>query len=161
MTIAVGARLPDVTFLLPSADGPVAKTTADLFSGKTVALFGVPGAFTPTCHRNHLPGFIDKASDFKTKGVDAIYCTSVNDPFVMKAWGEATGATGAVEMLADGAGAFAKAIGLSVDLSERGFGLRSQRYSMLVKDGVVTSLNIEEKPGAAEISGADALLAKI
>ncbi len=161
MTIAIGERLPNVTFHVATADGPAPKTTDELFKGKTIALFGVPGAFTPTCHRNHLPGFVAKGEAIKAKGVDAIYCTSVNDAFVMKAWGDASGATGAVEMLADGSGAFAKGIGLSLDLSERGLGLRSQRYSMIVKDGVVTALNIEETPGTAEVSGAEALYAML
>ncbi|MBV8840272.1 MAG: peroxiredoxin, partial [Alphaproteobacteria bacterium] len=118
----------------------------------------VPGAFTPTCHKNHLPGFVKSADAITAKGVDAIAVTGVNDVFVMNAWKKETGADGKIEFLADGAGAFAKAIGLSLDLSERGLGLRSQRYSMLVEDGVVKSLNIEDTPGKADISGAENLL---
>ena len=158
MTIKVGDRLPEATFRVPTSDGPVPKTTTELFAGKTIAMFAVPGAFTPTCHRNHMPGFVTNAETIKAKGVDAIYCVSVNDPFVMKAWAESTGAPGKVEVLSDGGAEFTKAIGLEIDLSGGGMGIRSKRYSMLVKDGVVTSLNIEETPGKAELSGAEALL---
>jgi len=158
MAIKVGDRLPNTTFTTMTADGPKPQTTDDIFKGKKVVLFAVPGAFTPTCHKNHLPGFLTNADKIKAKGVDTIAVTGVNDVFVMNAWKKDTGADGKIEFLADGAGAFAKAIGLSLDLSERGLGLRSQRYSMLVEDGVVKSLNIEDAPGKADISGDENLL---
>jgi len=158
MSIKVGDRLPNATFTTMTADGPKPQTTDDIFKGKKVVLFAVPGAFTPTCHKNHLPGFLTNADKIKGKGIDTIAVTGVNDVFVMDAWKKSTGADGKIEFLADGAGAFAKAIGLSLDLSERGLGLRSQRYSMLVEDGVVKSLNIEDAPGKADISGAENLL---
>jgi peroxiredoxin len=132
-------------------------TSDELFKGKKVVLFAVPGAFTPTCHKNHLPGFVKNAAAIKAKGVDTIAVTGVNDVFVMDAWKKQTGGD-AIEFLADGSGNWAKAMGLSLDLSERGLGLRSQRYSMVVEDGVVKALNVEEGPGKAEISGADNLL---
>jgi glutaredoxin/glutathione-dependent peroxiredoxin len=157
MTIQVGDRLPQVTFRVMTADGPAPKTTDDLFKGRKVVLVGVPGAFTPTCHRNHLPGYVLKAAEIKAKGVDAIAVTSVNDVFVMDAWSKASGGDG-IEFLADGNGDFAKALGLSLDRSGFGLGIRSQRYSMVVDDGVVQSLNLEEAPSSAEVSGAEALL---
>ena len=140
MTIAVGESLPNVTLTLVTPDGPKPVATKDYFAGKTVVLFGLPGAFTPTCHKNHLPGFVANEAAFKAKGVDAIAMTSVNDPFVSAAWSEASGAGGRVDFLADGSALFAKALGLDLDLTERGMGLRSKRYSMLVKDGVVKEL---------------------
>ena len=158
MAIKVGDRLPNATFTTMTADGPKPQTTDDIFKGKKVVLFAVPGAFTPTCHKNHLPGFLQNADKIKAKGIDTIAVTGVNDVFVMDAWKKSTGADGKIEFLADGAAAFAKAIGLSLDLSERGLGMRSQRYSMLVEDGVVKSLNIEDAPGKADISGAENLL---
>ena len=158
MMIKVGERLPEATFTVPAADGPHTRTTGEIFKGRKVILFGVPGAFTPTCHRNHLPGFLAHSMDFKNKGIDEICVTSVNDVFVMQAWEKEVAADGRIAFLSDGSGKFAKAIGLSVDLSERNLGIRSQRYSMLVDDGVVTKLNIEETPGKAELSGAEALL---
>lgn len=161
MTIQVGDKLPEATFRIMTADGPGARTTAEIFAGKTVVLFAVPGAFTPTCHKNHMPGFVTHAEAIKAKGVDAIYATSTNDVFVLDAWQKASGAEGKVGILADGSGDFAKAIGLSVDLSAAGLGLRSRRYAMVVKDGVVTALNVEETPGKAEASSADALLAQL
>ena len=161
MTIAVGESLPNVTLMLVTADGPKPVATKDYFGGKTVVLFGLPGAFTPTCHKNHLPGFIAQESAFKAKGVDAIAMTSVNDPFVLSAWSGATGAGGHIDFLADGSAAFAKAVGLDLDLTERGMGVRSTRYSMLVKDGVVKELNIEPNPGVADLSGAAHILAQI
>jgi peroxiredoxin len=161
MTIKVGDSLPDAVFTVNTADGPQPRTTAEIFKGRKVILFGVPGAFTPTCHRNHLPGFLAHSMDFKNKGVDEICVTSVNDIFVMNAWEKDTAADGRIKFLSDGSGKFAKAIGLSADMSERNFGLRSQRYSMLVDDGVVQKLNIEETPGKAELSGAEALLGQM
>ncbi len=161
MTINVGDRLPDATLRLLTPDGPKPVEVKDYFAGKTVVLFGLPGAFTPTCHRNHLPGFIANEAAFKAKGVDTIAMTAVNDHHVLKAWAEATGARGHVDFLADGAGAFAKALGLDVDLSASGLGLRSKRYSMLVVDGVVKELNIEPNTGQADVSGAAHILTQI
>jgi len=160
MTIKVGDRLPEATFMEMTGDGPGPVSTADVFAGKTVALFAVPGAYTPTCSARHLPGFIDKQSEFTGKGVDTIVCTSVNDVFVMAAWGKAAGAEGSVRMLADGNGAFAQATGLDMDASGFGMGQRSQRYSMLVKDGVVSALNVEQG-GDFEVSSADYMLGQI
>lgn len=161
MTIQVGDHLPQATFRVMTADGPAAKTTDDLFKGRKVVLFAVPGAFTPTCHRNHLPGFVERAAEIKAKGVDAILVTAVNDIFVMDAWAKASDAAGSIEFLSDGNGDFAKAIGLSMDGSGFGLGIRSQRYSMLVEDGVVQALNVEEAAGKAELSGAEAMLAQL
>ncbi|MEI8145189.1 MAG: peroxiredoxin [Alphaproteobacteria bacterium] len=158
MTIKIGDRLPDATFRTMTADGPAPKTTEEVFAGKTVVLFAVPGAFTPTCHKNHLPGFVAKADEIMAKGVSAIYATSVNDVFVMDAWQKASGAAGKVGMLADGNGDFAKAVGLDNDSSAFGMGIRSKRYAMIVKDRVVTSLAVEDAPGKADVSGAEALL---
>jgi peroxiredoxin len=159
--IKVGDRLPSAKFKVMTAEGPAEKTTDDIFKGKKVVLFAVPGAFTPTCHRNHLPGFLNKADTIKAKGVNTIAVTGVNDVFVMDAWKKSTGAEGKIEFLADGSADFAKAIGLSLDASAGGLGIRSKRYSMLVDDGVVKSLNIEEAPGKAEVSGADNLLKQL
>ena len=161
MTIQVGDSLPQATFRVMTADGPAAKTTDDLFKGRKVVLFAVPGAFTPTCHRNHLPGFVSRGAEIKAKGVDAILVTAVNDIFVMDAWAKATDVAGSIEFLSDGNGDFAKAIGLSMDGSGFGLGIRSQRYSMLVEDGVVQALNVEEAAGKAELSGAEAMLAQL
>ena len=161
MTIAVGDSLPQATFRVMTADGPAAKTTDDVFKGRKVVLFAVPGAFTPTCHKNHLPGFITHADQIKAKGVDAIAVTGVNDVFVMDAWAKASGGQGRIEFLADGNGDFAKALGLSMDGSGFGLGTRSKRYSMLVESGVVKSLNIEDTPGKADVSGAAALLKQL
>ena len=158
MAIKVGDRLPSTTFMTMTADGPKPQSTDDIFKGKKVVLFAVPGAFTPTCHKNHLPGFLTNADKIKAKGIDTIAVTGVNDVFVMDAWKKNTAAEGKIEFLADGSAAFAKAIGLSVDLGERGLGTRSQRYAMVVEDGVVKTLNIEEAPGKAEVSGAENLL---
>jgi peroxiredoxin len=158
MAIKVGDRLPNATFMTMTADGPKPQTTDEIFKGKKVVLFAVPGAFTPTCHKNHLPGFVTNADKIKGKGVDAIAVTGVNDVFVMDAWKKATGAEGKIEFLADGSANFAKALGLSVDLGERGLGTRSQRYCMVVEDGVVKTLNVEDAPGKADISGAENLL---
>lgn len=160
MAITVGEALPEATFMEMTADGPQPRTTAEVFSGKTVALFAVPGAFTPTCSAKHLPGFIEQAEALAGKGVDEIVCTSVNDVFVMGAWGDSAGASGKVRMLADGNGAFAQALGLGLDASGFGMGQRSQRYSMLVKDGQVEQLNVEDGPGF-EVSSADYMLARL
>ena len=161
MTIKVGERLPNATLRLVTPDGPKPVETKDYFAGKTVVLFGLPGAFTPTCHKNHLPGFIVNEARFKAKGVDKIAMTAVNDHHVLKAWADATGATGHVDFLADGNGDFAKAIALDLDLSAGGLGLRSKRYSMLVVDGVVKLLNVEPDAGKVDFSGAQDLLAEI
>lgn len=160
MTIKVGDRLPAVTLTAATAEGPRPLSTDDIFKGKTVALFAVPGAFTPTCSAKHLPGFKEKASDIKAKGVDTIACLSVNDAFVMKAWGENQGVGDDILMLADGNGDFTKAVGLELDGSKFGMGPRSQRYSMIVADGVVKELNVEEG-GEFRVSAADYLLAQL
>jgi len=157
MAIKVGDRVPNATFTVMTAEGPKPKTSDEIFKGKKVVLFAVPGAFTPTCHKNHLPGFVKNAGAIKAKGVDAIAVTGVNDVFVMDAWKKASGGD-AIEFLADGSANFAKAIGLTADLTERGLGVRSQRYAMVVQDGVVKTLNVEDAPGKAEISGADNLM---
>jgi peroxiredoxin len=158
MAIKVGDRLPNVTFRIPGEDGPVVKTTSELFAGKKAVLFAVPGAFTPTCHKNHLPGYLAKADALKAKGIGAIMVTAVNDPFVMEAWAKASGADGKITFLADGNGEFAKAVGLDLDASPFGLGLRSKRYAMVVDDGVVSVLAVEDTPSKAEMSGAEALL---
>ena len=160
MNIKVGDKLPDVTFLEATANGPQPRTTADIFDGKTVALFAVPGAFTPTCSAKHLPSFRDHADALKDKGVDEIVCTSVNDAFVMGEWARAENVGETMRMLADGNGTFAKAMGLELDASGFGMGPRSQRYSMLVENGVVKQLNIEEG-GAFEVSSGDYLLSQL
>jgi glutaredoxin/glutathione-dependent peroxiredoxin len=157
MAIKVGDRVPNGTFTVMTADGPKAKTADELFKGKKVVLFAVPGAFTPTCHKNHLPSFVKNAAAIKAKGIDTIAVTGVNDVFVMDAWKKASGSD-SIDFLADGSGNWAKALGMTLDLSERGLGVRSQRYAMIVDDGVVKTLNIEDAPGKADISGADNLL---
>ncbi len=161
MAIKVGDRLPNAKFRVMTADGPGWKTTDEVFKGKKVVLFAVPGAFTPTCHKNHLPGFLQNAGAIKAKGIDTIAVTGVNDVFVMDAWKKATGAEGKIEFLADGNGEFAKAIDMTLDGSGNGLGLRSKRYAMVVEDGVVKKLNIEDSPGKAEISSAGALLTQM
>jgi peroxiredoxin len=161
MTIKVGDRLPDAKFTVMGANGPEPKTVKDVFAGKKVALFAVPGAYTPTCTKSHLPGFVDRVGELKGKGIDAIACTAVNDIFVLTNWAKDTGATGKIEMLADGSGDFAKAIGLDLDLSGFGLGLRSKRYAMLVDDGVVKVLNVEDNPPVAEKSSAANLCSMI
>ncbi|MEE2525300.1 peroxiredoxin [Hyphobacterium sp. HN65] len=160
MTIAKGDKLPDVKFGKMTADGPTQVSTGDIFTGKTVALFAVPGAFTPTCSAKHLPGFVEKADELRAKGVDTIACVSVNDVFVMNAWGKDQGVGEDIVMLADGNGDFAKATGLMMDGSGFGMGLRSQRFSMLVKDGVVEILNTEE-PGDFRNSSAEHMLSQL
>ena len=161
MPIKVGDRLPpDIKFRVMGPEGPAVKTVEDVFKGKKVVLFAVPGAFTPTCHKNHLPGFVRNADAIKAKGVDTIAVTAVNDGFVMNEWKKQSGAD-AIEFLADGNADFAKAIDMTLDGSANGLGIRSKRYSMLVEDGVVKSLNVEEAPGKADVSGADALLKQL
>ena len=156
MTIQVGDRLPDAPLSIATADGPKPTTSSEFFAGKRVALFAVPGAFTPTCSARHLPSYVDKAQDLKGKGVDEIACISVNDPFVMAAWNERDGSPD-ITMIADGNGAFADAVGLVMDGSKFGMGKRSQRYSMLVNDGVVEQLNVEQ-PGEYRASSAEHML---
>jgi peroxiredoxin len=158
MAIQIGDRLPQTTFRMMGPDGPVAKTTDDVFKDRKVVLIAVPGAFTPTCHRNHLPGYVTKAAEIRAKGVDAIAVTAVNDVFVMDAWSKASGAGDSVEFLADGNGDFAKALGLTLDGSGFGLGTRSQRYSMVVEDGVVGAINVEDSPSKADVSGVENLL---
>ena len=159
MTISVGDRLPDVPLAIATPDGPQPTTSGEFFRGKKVALFAVPGAFTPTCSVRHLPSFVDKAGELKSKGIDEIVGISVNDPFVMAAWNKSDGSED-ITMLADGNGDFAEAVGLTMDGSKFGMGKRSQRYSMVVNDGVVEQLNVEA-PGAYEASSAEHLLEQI
>ena len=156
MTISVGDRIPDAPLAIATPDGPQPTSSSEYFKGKKVALFAVPGAFTPTCSARHLPSFVEKAGELKSKGIDEIACVSVNDAFVMAAWGRADGSED-ITMLADGNGAFADALGLAMDGSKFGMGKRSQRYSMIVNDGVVEQLNVEA-PGEYQASSAEQLL---
>jgi peroxiredoxin len=160
MAIQVGDTLPEGRFTVMNADGPGSDSIDDLFGGKKVVLFSVPGAFTPTCSKDHLPGFIEQADALKAKGVDAIACMAVNDIFVMDAWGKQSGAEGKVAMLADGSGAYAKALGLELDLSDRGLGVRSMRFALVIDDKTVTQAFIEEG-GAFEVSSAENVLANL
>lgn len=161
MTIAIGDKMPAATLKEKTADGVSDIDIGDFLKGRTIVLFAVPGAFTPTCSLNHLPGFLENRDAFYAKGVEEIAVVAVNDHHVMNAWAKASGGEGKIRFLADGNGDFAKALGLEADLSAGGLGLRSRRYSMLVKDGVVTQLNIEDKPGNAETSGAATLLGQL
>lgn len=160
MTITVGDKIPSATLMQMRDSAPRAIKTDELFSGKKVVLFALPGAFTPTCSAKHLPGFIQHAAAFAEKGIDTIACLSVNDAFVMGAWGNSLGAGDKVMMLADGNGDFTKLLGLEMDATKYGMGLRSQRYAMLVDDGVVKQLYVEE-PGAYAVSAAEAVITKI
>jgi peroxiredoxin len=160
MAISVGDRIPQTTFLKATAEGPQPVDSERFFAGRRVALFSVPGAFTPTCSARHLPGFVEKADQLKAKGIDEIACTAVNDAFVMGAWGQSGEADGKVTMLADGNGDFARAVELEMDGSKFGMGRRGQRYSMVVHDGVVEQLNVEE-PGAFNVSSADYMLERL
>jgi peroxiredoxin len=160
MAVKAGDKLPKATFTTMGPDGPKPITTDEIFAGKTVALFAVPGAFTPTCSAKHLPGFKQQAAAIKAKGVDAIACVSVNDVFVMDAWGKAQGVGSDILMLADGNGEFTKAIGLELDASRFGMGPRSQRYSMVVKDGTIKELNVEQG-GEFRVSAADYMLEQL
>ena len=155
--IKVGDKIPSVTLMEKQEGGPVPVTADQLFTGKKVALFALPGAFTPTCSAKHLPGYVQNSDALRAKGIDSILCLSVNDAFVMGAWGKDQGAGDKVRMIADGNGEFTRAVGLEFDASKFGMGKRSQRYSMIVDDGVVKSLNVEE-PGAFEVSSADHML---
>jgi glutaredoxin/glutathione-dependent peroxiredoxin len=160
MPIKVGDRLPEAKFRVMSAEGPAWKTTDEVFKGKKVALFAVPGAFTGTCHKMHVPSIVQNADALKAKGIDTIAVTAVNDVFVLDTWKKQSNAD-KVEFLADGNADFAKAIDLSADMSGGGMGTRSKRYSMLVEDGVVKKLNVEESPGKVEVSGGDTLLGQL
>ena len=160
MTIQVGEKVPSATLKYLSPEGPKDITTDELFRGKKVALFAVPGAFTPTCSARHLPGFVEKADELKAKGVDEVTCIAVNDAFVLQAWAASAGAEGKVTMLADGNGEYAEALGLTMDGSRFGLGKRGSRWSAIVDDGVVTELNVEE-PGAFSVSSAEFLLGQL
>jgi glutaredoxin/glutathione-dependent peroxiredoxin len=157
MAIQVGDTLPSVTFTVMTADGPKPVTTADIFEGKKVALFAVPGAYTPTCHKAHMPGFVERVDELKAKGIDAVVCTAVNDIFVLTNWAKDTGSDGKITMLADGSADFAKTIGLEADLTKFGLGMRSKRYAMLVDDGVVKVVNVEELPPHHGVSSAETM----
>ena len=160
MTIAVGDKLPEATLVEMTADGPAKRTTAEIFGGRKVALFSVPGAFTPTCSIKHLPGFVEKSDALKAKGIDEIICIAVNDAFVMGAWSKSQNAEGKVSLLADGNGDFSKALGLEMDGSGFGMGIRGKRFSMIVQDGIVTALNLEG-PGEFNVSSADHMLTQL
>ena len=155
--IKAGDKIPNATFMVMTSEGPKPRTTDEVFAGKKVVIFGVPGAFTPTCHKNHLPGFLAKEAEIKAKGVHTIAVVSVNDAFVMGAWAKDTGSEGKIEFLADGSATFSKAIDLTVDLTERGLGIRSRRYAMIVDIGFVKSDIVEEAAGV-DVSGADHIL---
>jgi len=158
MTIKVGEKIPSVSLTVMGSEGPKPVSTDEFFKGKKVVVFGLPGAFTPTCSKQHLPGFVRNAEALRKKGVDAIACVSVNDVFVMDAWGKDLKVGDKVAMLADGSADFAKATGLQLDLTGRGMGMRSQRYSMVVDNGVVKKLDIESNPGACDVSSAEHIL---
>ena len=161
MTIAVGDKLPDATFKVRTPDGLKDVTTQELTAARKVILFAVPGAFTPTCHAKHVPSYLEHLDALKAKGVAEVACVAVNDAFVLDAWAKATGADGKITLLSDGNGTFTKAVGLDFDGSGFGLGTRSKRYSMLVDNGVVKALNVEESPGVMEVSGADRMLAAL
>ncbi|MDA8251129.1 MAG: peroxiredoxin [Rhodospirillales bacterium] len=157
MTIKVGDQIPSMKLMTPMPDGPKEISTDEIFKGKKVVLFAVPGAFTPTCSAKHLPGFVERVDEIRAKGVDTVACMAVNDVFVMGAWGKDQGVEGKVLMLADGSGAFTKALGLELDLVARGLGVRSQRFALVVQDGKVTHLAVEQ-PGGFDVSRAEAVL---
>jgi peroxiredoxin len=161
MTIKVGDKVPGGSFGVMQNNGPASMTTDELFNGKTVVLFGVPGAFTPTCSKTHLPGFVQNASALRAKGVDAVACMAVNDVFVMDAWGKSAGADGKVVMLADGNATYTKALGMELDASGFGMGTRSQRFAMVVKNGVVDKVMVEPSAGQCTISGGDSILSNL
>ncbi len=160
MTLAIGDKIPSVDLNIMTEDGPGGISTDDLFAGKTVAMFGLPGAFTRTCSARHLPGFVDNSEALRAKGIDDIVCISVNDPFVMAAWAKAQDVGDKVLLVADGSAKFARAAGLDVDMSAKGFGVRCRRFSMVVEDGTVKSLNIDE-PGSFEITSAEIMLGQL
>ena len=161
MAIAIGDRLPEATFRVMEDDGIKSLTTAEVFGGKKVVMFAVPGAFTPTCHLKHLPGFIESADEFKRNGIDRVVCVAVNDPFVLAAWAEKSGGEGKVLFLSDGNAEFTKKIGMDFDCSGVGLGTRSKRYAALVDDGVVKALNVEDAPGVAVESTAAKMLDRL
>jgi peroxiredoxin len=161
MTIKAGDKIPDVSFTVMGANGPEPVQAKDYFAGRKVALFAVPGAYTPTCHKVHLPGFVAKAAALEAKGIDAVAVTAVNDIFVLDAWLEASGAKGKVDGLADGSAVFAKAIGLELDLAERGLGQRGKRFAALVTNGVVDWIEVEENSSACTVSSAESTLARL
>lgn len=161
MAIKVGDKLPETTFTTMTAEGPKPVTTAEFFGGKKVALFAVPGAYTPTCHKQHMPGFVERAEELKKKGFDTIACTAVNDIFVLTNWNKDSKADGKIVMLADGSAEFAKKLGLEVDLTARGLGVRSRRYAMAIEDGVVKILNVEDAPPGHEKSSAATLCSMV
>jgi peroxiredoxin len=160
MTVKVGDSIPSMKLMMATAEGPKEVSTDDLFKGKKVVMFAVPGAFTPTCSAKHLPGFVQNADSMKAKGVDSVVCVAVNDAFVMGAWGKEQGAGDKVVMVADGSAALTKALGLELDLTARGMGVRSQRYALVAEDGKVTHLAVEA-PGGFEVSKAESILAAI
>lgn len=161
MTISVGDKLPETEFFVMTADGPSKKQSAELFSGKKVVLFAVPGAFTPTCHMKHMPGFVANAEAIKAKGVDDIICVTVNDPFVVGEWTNQSGAEGKVSVVADALAEFTKAMGLEMDASAFGLGIRSKRYAAIVEDGTVTTLIVEDEPPKAEQTAAEEILKQL
>lgn len=161
MTISVGDRLPEAEFTIMTGDGPSKISTSELCNGKKVVLFAVPGAFTPTCHANHLPGFLENLDSIKSKGIDDVAVTAVNDVHVVNAWAKASKGDGKIHFLSDGNADFAKAIGMDIDLGVAGMGVRSKRYSMIVDDGTVTAINLEESPGQAIASSAATILEQL
>jgi glutaredoxin/glutathione-dependent peroxiredoxin len=161
MSIKVGDRLPEASFVTMTTDGPAKRSVSEVFKGRRVVLFAVPGAFTPTCHLKHMPGFVVQAEAFKARGIDTIACVAVNDIHVLTAWAKASGADGKILFLADGNGDFTKAIGMELDASGFGMGLRSKRYAMLVEDRLVNAMHLEAQPGMAEESSAEKLLAVV
>jgi peroxiredoxin len=161
MAIAVGDKLPEASFKVRTPDGLKDVTVGELTAGKTVVLFAVPGAFTPTCHAKHVPSYLEHLDALKAKGVDLVACVAVNDAFVLDAWARSSGAEGKITFLSDGNGTFTKALGLDFDGSGFGLGTRSRRYAMLVVDGIVKALNVEESPGVMDVSGADRILAAL
>jgi len=161
MTIKAGDRIPDVTLTVMGDNGPEPVKARDYFAGRKIALFSVPGAYTPTCHMKHLPGFVEKYAEIKSKGVDAVAVTAVNDVFTLDHWLKDTGAAGKIDGLADGSAVLARAMGLDLDLTEHGLGVRGKRYSAVVKDGVVEWINVEENSSLATVSSAESTLAKL
>ncbi|MCB1477577.1 MAG: peroxiredoxin [Tepidamorphaceae bacterium] len=159
--VKVGEHLPEAEFPIMTDDGMVKRSASDIFYGRKVVMFAVPGAFTGTCQNVHVPGFLKNVDAFKAKGVDEVFCLAVNDPFVLAAWAKEVGTDGKITLLSDGNGTFTKALDMSVDLSAAGLGERSKRYAMLIEDGVVTQLNVEDSPGKAEISSAETLLGQM
>lgn len=160
MTIKVGDTIPSMKLMTATPEGPKEISTDEIFKGKKVVMFGVPGAFTPTCSMRHLPGFLEHADEFRAKGVDQVVCMAVNDAFVLGAWAKENGVNGRVTMLADGSGTFTKALGLELDLVGRGLGVRSQRFALVAQDGKVTNIAVEQ-PGGFEVSKAEAVLASL